>query len=256
MLIDAHCHLEDPQFSDDLEGVLERAAQAGVTAMIVAGGDVATSRAAAELAERYDPVFAVVGLHPHYVTEADEANLQAIRSLAARRKVVGIGEIGLDFHYADAAPREMQERLFEVQLELAAELSLPVVVHDRDAHDSLLDILKRRGGRPRGLLHCFSGDLALAREAVELGYVISFAGNVTFRNAGALQEVARALPLEQMTVETDSPFLSPQRGARNEPANVARVAAKIAELKGIPPAAAAERTARNARSLFNLSQIE
>lgn len=256
MLIDAHCHLDDAQFLQDVDAVVERAAQAGIQALITAGVDVPTSQVAVALADKYESVFAVIGIHPHHARECDDSAVNAIRSLAAGRKVVGIGEIGLDFHYADGAPRDIQEKWFAAQLDLAADLAKPVVVHDRDAHDAIIDMLKRRGGQPRGLLHCFSGDLAMARQAIELGFLVSFAGNVTFRNAGLLQQVARELPLEKIVVETDAPYLSPRRGRRNEPANVQLVAAKIAELKRLPSLAVADRTSLNGRSLFNLPQTE
>jgi TatD DNase family protein len=254
MLIDTHCHLDDEQFADDLDAVIARAADAGVGAIVTAGADVASSRAAIALAEKYDRVYAVVGIHPHHVQGFDRNGLEAIRALASQRRVVGIGEIGLDFHYADGAPREAQVRAFIAQLDLAAELGKPVVIHDRDAHAELMQILERRNGNPRGVLHCFSGDLDMARRAIDLGFYISFAGNVTFGNAQSLQNIARALPPECIVIETDSPYLSPQRGRRNEPANVGQVAAKIATLKNIAASAAEQVTTRNSQMLFGLSE--
>lgn len=256
MLIDAHCHLDDEQFVNDLDAVVARAKQAGVGAIISAGADVVSSRATVEIAERYECAYAVVGIHPHRAEMFDSTALQAIRDLAQYPKAIGIGEIGLDFHYKDGAPREMQEQVLAAQLDLAAELNLPVVIHDRDAHDAILAIIKQRGGRPRGILHCFSGDLAMARQAIESGYLISFAGTVTFQNAQRLQEIARALPLEKIVIETDAPYLSPHpyRGKRNEPANVAKVADKIAAIKNIPVDTVRATTMRNSELLFALQR--
>jgi TatD DNase family protein len=252
MLIDAHCHLDDEAFAPDLDAIIVRVEQAGVCAIITAGTDVASSRAAVALTERYKRVFAVVGIHPHHAETFDDKGFAAIRDLSAQPKVVGIGEIGLDFHYADGAPREMQERVFGAQLELAAELGKPVVIHDRDAHDAVMDILRRRNGKPRGMLHCFSGDLAMAREAIDQGYRISFAGSVTFKNAPRVHALAAALPLESIVIETDAPYLSPLRGKRNEPANVARVAARIAELKNIQLSVVERTTTENCQAMFGL----
>lgn len=255
MLIDAHCHLDDEQFANDLDAVIARAEDAGVGAIITAGAEVASSRAAVALAEKYEIVYAVVGIHPQHAETWNDENRATIRELATHRKVVGIGEIGLDFHYADSAPRELQERVFNAQLDLAAELGKPVVIHNRDADDALMDILRQRAGKPRGILHCFSGDLAMARAAIDLGFLISFAGSVTFKNAPRLRALASALPLEHLVVETDAPYLSPSRGKRNEPANVARVAAKIAELQNIAPATVAQITTQNCRAMLGLSIV-
>ncbi len=250
--IDAHCHLDDEQFTNDLDAVIARAAEAGVTAIITAGTDVESSRAAVALADKYEIVYAAVGIHPHHAESFNGAALEEIRTLAQKRKVVAIGEIGLDFHYADGAPRGIQERNFIAHLDLAEELGMPVVVHDRDAHRAVSDILKRGNGKPHGMLHCFSGDLEMAQQAIALGYYVSFAGPVTFQNARRLQEIARTLPLERILVETDAPYLSPhpQRGKRNEPANVAQIAAKIAEMKSVELAMVQTVTAKNGHGLF------
>ncbi len=253
MLIDAHCHLSDEQFADDLDAVIARAANAGVGAIITAGADVESSRAAVALTEKHKNIHAVVGIHPEHADSYNRESLATIRDLARHGKVVGIGEIGLDFYWAQNPPREIQERALIAQLDLAAELGKPVVIHDRDAHAELMEILKRRTGTLRGVLHCFSGDLEMAQRAIDLGFYISFAGNTTFKNARPLQEIARTLPLERIVIETDSPYLSPRRGTRNEPANVALVAAKIAELKNIATSAAEQAVALNSRLLFGLS---
>lgn len=255
--IDSHCHLDDEQFAGDLSAVIERATQAGVHAMITAGVDVASSRAVVALAERSTQVYAVVGIHPQHADTLNDATRAAIRELASHPKVVGIGEIGLDFREAGEQnpPREIQIKNFVAQLDLAAELGKPVVIHNRNANDALMEILQQRK-TARGILHCFAGDLAMAYQAIELGYLISFAGNVTFKNAKPLQSIAQALPPEKIVLETDAPYLSPWRGKRNEPANVARVAAKIAELKNIETELIAHTTTRNSARLFGLEISE
>ncbi len=251
LLIDAHCHLEDEAFANDLAAVIARAAEAGVDAMVTAGADVASSRAALAIASQYENVYAAVGIHPHHAETFNADTLNEIRALAQHPRAVAIGEIGLDFHYADGAPRAVQERNFQAHLDVAEELGKPVVIHDRDAHAAIVDILVRRQGAPRGMLHCFSGDLEMARQAIALGHYVSFAGNLTFRNAQAVA-VARALPLERVLVETDAPYLSPRRGRRNEPANVVLVAQKISELLGVETRVVEEATRQNSETLFGL----
>jgi TatD DNase family protein len=251
MLIDAHCHLEDEAFADDLDALLARASEAGVGIVITAGADLASSRAAVALAEKHDAIYAVVGIHPEHAAGFDDGARDEIRALAMRRRVVGIGEIGLDFYWAQNPPSQIQELALSAQMDLAQELDKPVVIHDRAAHAELMRILRERR-KSKGLLHCFSGDLEMARQAIDLGYYISFAGNVTFKNARPLQEIARTVPLECILIETDSPYLSPRRGQRNEPANVALVAAKIAELRNIPTPVVEQATARNSQALFGL----
>ena len=252
MLIDAHCHLDDEQFNNDRDAVISRAHDAGVRFIINAGADLVSSRAAVTLAENYKSIYAVVGIHPQHAASFDQNTLNAIRELAQQRKVIGIGEIGLDFHYADGAPRAVQEYALNAQLDLAEELGKPVVIHDRDAHIEIMNMIAQRNGKPRGMLHCFSGDLEMAHQAMALGWFISFAGSVTFKNAQALQEIARALPLNHLIIETDSPYLSPMRGKRNEPGHVALVAKKIAELKEIPTSSVEQATTENIARLFGL----
>jgi len=258
-LIDSHCHLADAQFADDVDAVLARSNTAGVVAMVCAGADIASSRAAVRIAEQSESVYAVVGIHPEHADSFSTDAIKTIGDLAAHPRVVGVGEIGLDFHYADAAPRETQEENFIAHLDLAEELGLPVVIHDRDAHDALMTILRGRGdsriAQRRGILHCFSGDLAMANEAIDLGYFISFAGNLTFQNAQPLREIAAAVPLERIVIETDAPYLAPMpyRGKRNEPAYVARVAEKIAELKNLPLEMVQATTTRNSEIIFGIN---
>ncbi len=205
------------------------------------------------LARLYEPVYAAVGIHPHEVKEIDALTYDALRILARQEKVVAIGEIGLDFFY-DLSPREVQLRCFQEQLNLADELELPVIIHDREAHAETLEILRSRKGRLQGVLHCFSGDWAMACECLELGFHLSVAGPVTYRKADQLRAVAREIPLERLLIETDAPYLAPQpyRGKRNEPAYVVETARTLAEIRGIPVDELERQTTANARRLFGI----
>lgn len=257
-LVDTHAHLDDPRFAGEQDAVVARALAAGVARIVTVGADLATSRAAVALARRHAGVYAAVGVHPHEAKTLDQAGLAELRALAGEAKVVAIGEIGLDFHY-DHSPREAQAWAFRAQLELARELGLPVVVHDREAHAETMAALRewaRSGpGARRGVLHCFSGDEAMAREAIDLGFTISFAGPLTFAKSTQLRRLAATLPLESVVVETDCPYLAPEplRGRRNEPANVRFVAAKLAEARGLDLPAVARATTRNAERLFGFA---
>jgi len=225
-----------------------------VRRMVTIGTDVATSRAAAALAAREPDVWAAVGIHPHEAADADEAALTEIERLASAPRVVAIGETGLDF-FRDRSPREAQTRAFTAQVALARRLGKPVLVHCRDAHAETLALLAADGPLERGgIMHCFSGDVALARRCIELGLLVSLAGPVTYPKPGALPDVARAIPADRLVVETDCPFLPPQpyRGKRNEPAYLAITAARVAELRGEPLADLAGRMSENARALFRL----
>ncbi len=252
MLVDSHAHLDDPRFDADRDAVIARAATR-LDAIITVGADLETSRNAVALAHRYPGVYAAVGIHPHEAGQADDAALSELERLCGEDKVVAVGEIGLDF-YRNLSPVEQQRQAFIKQLELARRVGKPVIIHDRDAHQEVLDIVSRRATGMRGVLHCFSGDRWLAHAALELGFYLSFAGPVTFNNARQLQAVASDVPLERILVETDCPYLAPHplRGQRNEPAYVALVAEVIAQLKGVTPDRVAESTSANARELFGL----
>jgi TatD DNase family protein len=253
-LFDTHAHLHFPEFAGDLDAVLARARAAGVRRMVTIGTDVVTSRAAAALAAREPDVWAAVGIHPHEAADADEAALTEIERLASAPRVVAIGETGLDF-FRDRSPREAQTRAFTAQVAMARRLGKPVLVHCRDAHAETLALLAADGPLERGgIMHCFSGDVALARRCIELGLLVSLAGPVTYPKPGALPDVARAIPADRLVVETDCPFLPPQpyRGKRNEPAYLAITAARVAELRGEPLADLAGRMSENARALFRL----
>ena len=251
-LTDTHAHLDFPQFDDDREEVIARALAAGVGIIINVGTDLASSRRAVTLAEAYPQIYAAVGVHPHDAKTLTDEALAELGELARHPKVVAIGEIGLDF-YRDLSPRNVQREAFERQLALAQELGKPVIIHDREAHAEVMAILRRWPGL-RGVLHCFSGDLDMAHEAIEMGFYISVAGPVTFKNARRLPEIVRQLPLERLLIETDCPYLAPHpyRGRRNEPAYVRLVAQKVAELKGMSLERVARVTTANARQLFGL----
>ncbi len=262
-LIDTHTHLNSPRFKSDRERVIERAATAGVKAIINVGASLASSQAAVALAEAYPQIYAAVGVHPHDAKTVTKEVLEKLGALASHPKVVAIGEIGLDF-FRDLSPRDKQRQAFQQQLALASEAGKPVIVHDRDAHSEIMAILRRWvegdhkpsaiSHQPVGVLHCFSGDLAMAQEAIGLGFYISIAGPVTFKNARRLRESVRQLPLEKLLVETDCPYLTPHphRGKRNEPAYVKLVAQEVARVKGLSLEEVARITSGNAQALFAL----
>lgn len=261
LLVDTHAHLDFQQFDTDRQAVIQRAAEAGVAAIVTVGTDLASSQRAVELAGQYEGVYATVGVHPHDAKRLDGEALAALRALAEQPKVVAVGEIGLDY-YRDRSPREAQRRALKAQLAWAAKLEKPVVIHDRDAHDEILDILSGwaaglqsspLAGR-LGVLHTFSGDRTMAEKVMDLGFYLSVSGPVTYRNTRELSEIVRALPLDRVVVETDCPFLTPHphRGKRNEPAYVRLVAERIATLKGIHLEDVAATTTSNARHLFAL----
>jgi TatD DNase family protein len=253
MLVDSHAHLELEDFDEDREQVIERAREAGVEIIVTVGINLADCRRAIEIAEKYDPVYAAIGIHPHDVKEISQETYDILGELSRREKVVAYGEIGLDF-FRNYAPREMQIRRFGEQLEFAQSLDLPVIIHDRQAHKETVDMLRGWKGRKRGIVHCFSGDYNLARQCLDLGFYISIPGTVTYPKAEEIRDVVKRVPLSSLLVETDSPFLSPQsyRGKRNEPAYVVRAAEKIAEIKGVSLKEVEAATTGNARDVFAL----
>jgi TatD DNase family protein len=257
-LVDSHTHVDFPQFDGDREMVLQRAVDAGVEWIVDVGADLASSRRADKLAAREPRIWAAVGIHPHDAATVNRVALAELRALAQAPRVVAIGEIGLDY-YRDLSPRAQQREAFEAQLALARELGLPVIVHDREAHGETLAILRevrrQAGAGLRGVMHCFSGDLELAREVLNLGFYVGIAGPVTYPRATPLADVARLVPLERLLVETDCPYLAPQarRGARNEPAFVRFVAERVAEVRGLSAEEVGRVTSENARALFDPS---
>lgn len=255
-LIDTHCHLDMDAYAKDLEDVLARAKKYRVNHIITIGIDLASSRKAIQLAMKYPGISATVGVHPHDVDQSNKYTYDSLAALAERHRdqVVGYGEIGLDYVKKYADPVNQKEH-FANQLALARELRLPVIVHDREAHEDTLKILKDSGPLNfGGVMHCFSGDAEFARKVIDLGFYVSIPGVVTFKNGRELQDVAKIVPLNSLLVETDGPFLSPHpmRGKRNEPTHVIYTADCIARLRGISLDEVARTTTENACTLFNL----
>lgn len=255
-LVDTHAHLTFPEFEGDLAFVLDRAWQAGLSAIVAvgAGSGLEGNARAVELARSDGRIFATVGIHPHDAAKVSEGWREEIERLAGDERVVAIGEIGLD-HHRDHSPREVQREIFREQLELARRLGKPVVLHDREAHEDLWRIIEEVGVPPRGgVFHCFSGSISFARRAVEAGFFISVTGVVTFRKVRELAEVIAALPIERLLLETDCPYLAPEphRGKRNEPAFVVETARRVAEIKKLSLEDVARVTTLSARRLFGL----
>jgi len=259
MLFDTHCHLDDPRLGGELDAVLARARSAGVRRITTIGcaRDVESVTAALEIARQHPTwITATVGIHPHDARHLDDALYDAIREVGQDASVVAIGETGLDFHY-DHSPREAQAEAFRKQIAIAKELDKPLVIHTRSAPDETLRILREeKAGDVGGIIHCFSEDPPFAAAALDLGFVSSFSGIVTFKTALAVQEAARKQPADALLVETDAPYLAPipKRGKRNEPAYVAHTARHIAELRGEDAEALAEATYRNALRVFRIAE--
>ena len=256
-LIDSHCHLDMDAYKDDLDTILEQAYQNHIHTVISIGIDEKSSRQAISLARKYNMVKATIGIHPHDVGHIHPQTLNILADLAEKNRnhVVGYGEIGLDYA-KNYAPPDIQRQHFCSQLALAKDLMLPVIIHDRDAHDDTLRILQQAAPFPHGgVMHCFSGDMNLARQVLDLGFQISIPGVVTFKNAVDLQEVARLTPLTSLLLETDGPFLTPvpRRGKRNEPSFLLHTAQMVADLRGISINEVARQTSANAITLFRLS---
>ena len=287
MLIETHAHLDYPDFAPDLDDVLRRATEAGVTRIITIGTSVESSRRAVDLAEKYPNVYAVIGVHPTYASETEEDVITPLRKLAESRRIVAIGETGLDYHHLpsmeaakekkvqvfsralqgeieeeieaqiqDGAYKSKQASLFEQQLDLAVELGLNVVIHQRDAWNDTLEIMKSFSGKLRGVFHCFGGSLEQANEVVDLGHLVSFTGIVTFKNGAAVRDVAAQMPLWKFMVETDCPYLAPVpfRGKRCEPAHTRIVAETIAAARGISLEDVAEMTTQTAEEFFRFAR--
>jgi TatD DNase family protein len=253
MLVDSHAHLQWPSFDKDREKVINRAKEADVKYIVNIGYDLDGSKKAIELAETHEGLYATVGIHPHNASEFNEKVLDELRRLSENSKVVAMGEIGLDC-YRNLSPKPAQQKAFEAQLILAQELELPVVIHDRDAHADALKTLSKFKGKLTGVMHCFSGSREMAEQCVKMDYYVSFAGPVTFPNAHKLHETAKAIDLDKILIETDCPWLAPQkmRGRRNEPAFLPFTAEKIANLRGISLDELAEATTKNTKQIFQL----
>jgi TatD DNase family protein len=253
MLIDSHAHLEMKEFDSDREEVIRRAGSEGVDFIVTVGTNLKLSNKAVTLADKYENIYATVGIHPHDVSKTDQNTLDTLKELVkTRKKIVAYGEIGLDF-FRNISPQEKQLELFGVQLELAKELNLPVVIHDREAHKQSLETVRASGVR-RGVFHCFSGDYEMARKCIDLGFYISIPGVVTFDKAKTIQDVAGRIPLSSLLLETDAPYLAPipHRGKRNEPSFIVHTAKKVAEIKKITWEEVARETSANAINLFGI----
>lgn len=255
MLIDSHVHLDDSQFDEDREAVIESLRENKLELVINVGADMESSKRAVELAKKYEMIYAAVGVHPHDAKAIDEDTIEALRELSKAPKVIAIGEIGLDYHY-DNSPREMQKKWFRRQIKLAKELDLPIIVHDREATKDTLDIItEEQDGTLRGVIHCFSSSREVAEEYIKLGFFISLGGPVTFKNAKTPKMVAESIPLSSLLIETDSPYLTPTpfRGKRNDPTKVRYVAETIANLKEISYERLVEETNKNTKKLFDIN---
>ena len=253
MLVDSHAHLDMDDFIDDLEPVIDRAYEGGVERIITIGIDLSSSIKALEIATRYDFIFSTVGFHPHDADKVSEAHLKELQTLAKENKVVAWGEIGLDF-FKNRSQREKQIEIFRTQLEIAHDMGLPVIIHNRDADKEILEILNSyKNADHKGIIHCFSSDYTTALTFIDMGFHISIPGIVTFKNADMLKEVAGQIPIDRLLVETDAPFLAPvpKRGKRNEPLFVAYTARMIAELRGMEFEKLADITTNNCFKLFN-----
>lgn len=255
MLFDSHAHLNDERFDEDREELINSLKAKGVDLVLNPGACIETSKSSVDLANKYDFIYAAVGVHPHDVGEMTEEDIENLRKLALENeKVKAIGEIGLDYYY-DNSPREIQKKWFKRQIELANELKLPIIIHDRDAHGDTFEIIKNTKSPEIGcVLHCYSGNVELAKEYVKMGCYISIPGTVTFKNNKKTREVAKEIPLEYLLIETDSPYMAPEphRGKRNDPSLVQFVADKIAQEKGISYEQVCKATKENAKRFFNI----
>ncbi len=252
MLFDTHAHLDDARFDTDRGAVIEGLRSRGVELVVNVGADMKGCENSVKLSEQYDFIYAAVGLHPYDAQDMTDEELERIRELSKHPKIVAIGEIGLDYHY-DEADKEKQKLWFYRQIKLAEELNLPYIVHDRDAHADCLEII-RRSGYFRGVMHCYSGSVEMAKELVDLGFYISFAGPVTFKNGKKAKEVATGLPIDRLLIETDCPYLSPEpyRGERNDSSKVRFVAETIADLKGVSVEELSRITYENGKRFFSI----
>lgn len=257
-LFDSHCHLENGRFEADLPEVMARMKDAGVNRCILAGSDMETSEQIVALTKEHAHVYGVVGIHPHDAKTWTDDCAQRIADWTKEERIVGVGEIGLDYYY-DHSPRDVQKEVFVKQLLLARQLDMPAVFHVRDAHGDVLDLLRaNRSQLPAGVVHCYSGSVESAREYLDMGFYISFAGPITFKNANKLLDVAEYVPQDRILVETDSPYLAPvpMRGRRNEPTFVQYVAQTVAELRGISAEEMAQAAFENACRLFGIPEVD
>ena len=251
MLFDTHAHLDDEQFDEDRESLIGILNAMGVSNVTNIGANMKSSKSSIELSEKYDFIYAAVGVHPHYAKDMVEQDLVQLAKWTRLKKVVAIGEIGLDYFY-DYSPREVQQEWFHRQLELAEKLDMPVCIHDRDAHRDCIDILSNYN--VKGIFHCFSGSMEMAQQVLKMGFYLAFGGPLTYKNAKKTVEAAEITPMDKLLIETDCPYLSPDghRGERNNPALVRITAQKLADIKGISLEEIAEITSNNAKKVFRI----
>jgi len=253
MIWDTHAHLDDPSYAEDFQEVTARMQLAGISRMTNVGYDLSSSERSVKLAQDYDFIYAAIGIHPHDAEGATDETWTKLLLLAKQPKVLAWGEIGLDY-YRDLSPRSVQKEIFIQQIKLANQVGLPIVIHNRDAHQDVLEIVKAHPPKYGGVFHCYSGSWEMANILLSLGFYLSFAGPVTYKNARHTVEVAGHAPLDRILVETDSPYLTPEprRGKRNEPTYVREIVKKIAEIKNLPFEDIAAQTMRNAEVIFRL----
>lgn len=258
LLVDSHAHLDGGQFANDLGETVERATKNGISHILTIGCDLESSAKSIAIAEKYENIFAAVGVHPHDATEINDNALAKLKLMLTHPKVVALGEIGLDY-YRDRSPREVQRTAFRQQIRLARKVEKPIIVHDRDAHDEVIQIMKEENAAEvGGVLHCFSGDLKMAKQCLELGFYLSFTGTITYPKNETIRNIIAEIPIDRMLIETDCPYLSPQkfRGKRNEPAYVRYTAEKLAEIKGLKIEDVARVTSRNCHDLFGFGSVD
>jgi len=254
MFIDTHAHLFYNNFNGELDQILERAIKANVKYIVCPGTDVKTSKQSVEIADKYQSVYAAVGVHPHDTKDFTGKEIEQLKKLATHKKVVAIGEIGLDYYY-DFSPKKQQIKAFKAQLDLAAELDLPVVIHNREANKDTMNILREyKSKNIKGQLHCYAGTIEDAEELIDMGFLISFTGNITFKKLEELREILKTIPVENLMLETDCPFMTPVpfRGKRNEPSYIPYIAEKIAEVHNVSVEEVKELTTFNAINLFGI----
>jgi TatD DNase family protein len=254
MLFDTHAHLDDSRFDEDRKDIIEQCKADGVELILNAACDMRTSFSSIALAKEYDFIYASVGVHPHDAKSMDSKTSDMLRDLSVNPKVKAIGEIGLDYHY-DFSPRDVQKQRFMEQIDLAKQLKLPIIVHDRESHGDIMEIFKKMDVKGMGgVLHSFSGSVEMARECLKLGFHLSISGPITFKNNVKTVEVVREIPLDMLLIETDSPYLTPvpYRGQRNYPGYVRYVAEKVADIKGITFEEVAQKTLENGKRLFDI----
>lgn len=251
LLFDTHAHYYDEMYDTDRDEILSRMPKMGVGLILNAGCDIKTSKISIELSKKYPFIYAAAGIHPHQASEMEEGDLAELKRLLDCDKVAAVGEIGLDYHY-DFSPKDVQKSVFDSQLSIAEEKNMPVIIHEREAASDVFDILSAH--RCKGVYHCYSGSVEMAKRIADLGFIFSFTGMVTFKNSKRAQEVAAYLPIEQIMIETDCPYMTPvpHRGERNHSGHVMLVAQKIAELKGMDLEDVIRITRENGKRLFNI----